>query len=107
MKREIKFRAWSKANNVMHQDIINPDNWSFSFIHQDIFIWMQYIGLKDKNENYIYEGDILKNEEWVGSVVYKDASFKFDDGKSLFDISFGNFEVTGNIYQNITLLKNK
>ena len=58
--REIKFRAWNKTNKIMHPFINSADNWSFSFIDQSIFTWLQYTGLNDKNGEEIYEGDIVR-----------------------------------------------
>lgn len=35
--REIKFKAWNKETNTMHPFINSTENWSFSFLNQDIF----------------------------------------------------------------------
>ena len=62
MTREIKFRAWHLGAKQMltnrHQGY---EGNVFSWKHEgQPIIIMQYTGLKDKNANEIYDGDILQ-----------------------------------------------
>ncbi|MGG1444364.1 YopX family protein [Brevibacillus laterosporus] len=65
--REIKFRIWDKANEIIIQDdghfYITADG-DVIGVNDDLdisesVILMQYTGLHDKNGKEIYEGDIL------------------------------------------------
>ena len=76
---------------------------------------MQYTGYKDKTGREIYEGDILKCRlhngkyenyaiKWVHSLCGFDALNK--DESNFIDCCIWNeFEVIGNIYENLELLE--
>ena len=122
--REIKFRAWDKENKKMSKpfglfdiyagrdEAYLPDYTRFG---EDNLIIQQYTGLKDKNGEEIYEGDILKcigwqREEFVTKVYYDTNRAKFDikkDDLENFTISQNNWtlEIIGNIYENPELIK--
>jgi uncharacterized phage protein (TIGR01671 family) len=116
--REIKFRAWDKWNNEM----IQPHEGDFIKWHsmsnwKECLEVMQYTGLKDKNGQEIYEGDILKrlNSRLEGTytVVWEDNGFKIEykfmrnyegeeyEDKNFIPIYSDSYEVIGNIYEGV------
>lgn len=126
--REIKFRAWIKLLNKMlsHEDLnktlknltkIEYITGIFLPLNSDVEV-MQYIGLKDSNKNEIYEGDIVKIEDYfgddiIGRVIYDETTagyvFKKGTKKSYFlmglDLKGYVHYVIGNIYENPELLE--
>jgi len=133
--REIKFRAWDERNKIMHNDFQfiksgdTENDWIIfkSDKHECFDRWvnnpyfshqmkiMQYTGLKDKNGNCIYEGDIIqkitdwnKDVKYLYEVVYSIDGFKQKDSFGDIDIWYDwdeGLEVIGNIYENGDLLK--
>jgi len=83
--REIKFRAFDKKLNSMHQLAGFIQFNEFTEIHygaagfkrceNDGIVLMQYTGLKDKNGKEIYEGDIIKTQISVGDVQFSHGVF--------------------------------
>lgn len=126
MDRRIKFRAWEDDVKFMNDCVLitNLSDETFFQVSEG-FSWkdvpekhvMQYTGLKDKNGKEIYEGDILTDhgEEGPLYVEYLNdhASFVFVDkfdpfGISTYttiQISYEQFEVIGNIYEDSHLLE--
>lgn len=80
MNREIKFRVWDIELYMWINNIgMGKDN-TLCKGTEKRFAVMQYIGLKDKNGNEIYEGDILCNDEyqtweWRGVVKFSHGVF--------------------------------
>ena len=120
--REIKFRAWSKLLNKMlsHEDLnktlkdltkIEYIAGIFLPLNSDVEV-MQYTGLKDSNGNEIYEGDIVKIEDYFGEDIYDEATagYVFHKGNErnyfqmTLDLEDYVHYVIGNIYENKDLL---
>jgi len=124
--REIKFRAWDKKFKKM----IIPDavwksgdiSYDTRFYSKDDIILIQCTGLKDKNGEEIYEGDIVerygvlyqvKFGQFVDVKGYCQCGFYLYDFEE--DIILGNLgysfiednplKVIGNIFENPELLK--
>jgi hypothetical protein len=122
MNREIKFRAWDENNKNM---FFSFDGFDYSFDAMSICDWlngcgykvMQYVGLKDKNDKDIYEGDIIfiHNHNQLEVVEFEYGRFGFylydsvkrESGRfEVFDdYPQNNIEILGNIYENPSLLK--
>ena len=110
--QEFKFRAWhTGVNEMLYEDYLgNVFQWLRE--KQPIKI-MQYIGLKDRKNNKIYEGDIIKlgNIE-IGFSNHKvqwnqeNCSWKLSTfGGRLIESRIKIYEIIGNIYENSELLK--
>lgn len=110
--REIKFRAWNKEKAKMDKnfrfDEFNDVN---DYFADDDFVFMQYTGLKDKNNKKIYDGDILRFSNGnIGKVFLSNLRAGFDvafNGAIPEELDAGladRSEVLGNIYENKELL---
>lgn len=130
--REIKFRAWdSKNKEMLSAQMSNIYRNKYS-LFDDIYLLqkenfgdtvrvdlMQYIGIKDKNNVEIYEGDILKLDIYSFADADEPTIFTFND--YAFDLPYitqinqfienyeddpdfhDSIEVIGNLYQNTDL----
>lgn len=126
--REIKFRAWNKLANKMYSHKVLEDvlvNLTKNDFIAGIFLplnsnnkLMQYTGLKDKNGTEIYEGDIVKIEDYfggdlIGNIIYDEitAGYVFNKGNEIsyfqmtLDLENYVYYVIGNIYENPELLE--
>jgi uncharacterized phage protein (TIGR01671 family) len=72
---------------------------------------MQYTGLHDKNGTEIYEGDIIRDNDYeLWQVYFEDGSFlarcvDYDVSEFLIEFTPEYCEVIGNIYKNPELLE--
>jgi len=115
--REIKFRLWNETLKQMFVPIAltkllkkisskNDNSIGGDVIRgNDILIWLQYTGLKDKNGVEIYEGDILTSCAFTYPVFFENGCFVWDDMPLL--ANGFRLEIIGNIYENPQLIKNR
>ena len=121
-----KFRAYDSGSlsrmyqpdEVMVGDgniwIIDEDSVAGDWIVNNDIHLMQSTGLKDKNGQEIFEGDILKNNKYITSVFYEDGAYRVKFCRTLNTtvtmnvISFiekYKTRIVGNIYENPELLE--
>ena len=126
MEREIKFRAWNIEQKVMcysnednrgdywdgvKSSDVNMVNNIFNPFGKQVYVWMQYTGLKDRLGSDIYEGDKLffsrdvnevTNHDGMSTVIWEDGAFyaKGNNHCNLAGKYFGYSEIVGNIYEN-------
>lgn len=103
IEREIKFRAWDKNYSDMIWFSLWDAHFNFNWVRTKIrpkkedIIFMQYTGMKDKNDKEIYEGDIIRHIHSKGIVIVEWTTDKWIG----YNIrSTDNMEVIGNIYEN-------
>ena len=101
--------------------VYHPETQNFECFDIDIDTLGEYTGLTDKNGTRIFEGDIVRYENYEpfydrsyltkDKVVFADGEFtpipkQYNCEDDYYSYEFRNFEVIGNIYDNPELLKN-
>ena len=120
-----RFRAWLKNDKEMIDvDEIHWDRGVLDFIGDGITFMrkadeielMQSTGLKDKNGQDIFAGDVVRVLDSLYTVFYDNerASYRLKPHDERWTVDYmsnfshgGNFEVAGNIYENTELLEVK
>lgn len=131
MKREIKFRAWDKAQECYLYDVQgaydtlsgcvkyeNGENAVYDeecfagFLDNDQYVVEQFTGLTDANGRKIYEGDIVKVTSQYWGMLGNRYEVKFKQGSFgveyllLSEIS-PSLSVIGNVHEKPELLEGK
>lgn len=123
MAREIKFRAWEKPDATfdgrMWYEVLE---YVHTWYARDDYVLMQFTGLRDKNGNEIYEGDIIERESSFGTKenVLVEFGWSGEGRESCYgygtlcwsDDDVGkdhacHIKVIGNIYENPELISNQ
>jgi uncharacterized phage protein (TIGR01671 family) len=118
MSDRFKFRVWDEVNNKFFaQKVLNVLPLEVFLASKHI---QQYTGLKDKNGNLIFEGDIVQynqnssydNMDFIAKWSDDKLGFIFqsNSGEQLVNQTpylnrFKHLEVVGNIFENKELLK--
>ena len=137
MDRELKFRAWNQKKSIMvyNDEDKEGDYWDGACCGEvemvnnliqtknygAMYIWMQYTGLKDKDDVSIYEGDIVEakchecEQKHIFEICYMEdvCAFGIKDHKQKVRTAMYNDngmaidieKVIGNVYENEDLLK--
>ena len=125
MNREIKFRGkrvdngewkygtvmvWNGCAQIIQHDFMLNNLWSVEKIRVLPKTVGQFTGLKDKDGNEIYEGDMVQHNAWdyPFEVIFHQEKARFvckmKTGLTQY-IDYENIQLVGNIHDNPELLK--
>lgn len=129
-QRTRKYRAWDTINKKMHlgvgvsnegeamilvsgEGMAGSDSHVETYRISDGLILSEWIGLRDKRGQMIYEGDICENGDWeedAHTYNYRIEEVKYIEDEAAFygyndNMDGMTCEVIGNIYENPELLK--
>lgn len=130
MQDRFKFRIWDKKANKYREKTHNQADTCLDVLTGKVLygegveiygeeedcdvVIEQCTGLKDKNGNLIYEGDIVKDTiidcgviQWNEYHACFMVVFGDGDNREFGEWDTSDFEVIGNINENIDLLENK
>ena len=110
--KETKFKIWDKRVGIMMGPYTIQQMWEWTHKEkhssQDL-IFLQFTGLKDKNDKEIYEGDILQWSDLTNIKNRWEVKFTNSGWNPFIDDMTTDkpfrYEIIGNIYENQKLLK--
>lgn len=102
----IKFRAWCELDKVMVYDLNSP-RLHHGELKDEIYEFMQFTGLHDRNGKEIYQGDIFKRPYSYDELYLVDDVMNLGFYVYEFGWESNDIEVIGNIHENQELLESK
>jgi hypothetical protein len=118
--RQIKFRVWCKVQNKFEYDWQKVISSGYNYkdekypngidvTNDELLVFQQFTGLLDKNENEIYEGDVLKcrglgTYETVTVKDIRRIPIQVSAWPTAYGKGNGDCEVIGNVFENLELI---
>ncbi len=119
------FNLWDIESDGGYGDIylskIDFGDWRIDAVdlqNEDKYVLMQFIGLLDKNEKEIYEGDIVIHTKMINGYDYGEGKFTVEFGNLGCDYHGGigfnlgdnnplpeNYEIIGDVFENPEFFK--
>jgi len=103
---KIKLKAWMineqemwAMESLMLMQYHKPSD---NIFNDESMVLLQSTGKTDTNDVEAYEGDIIKSEDDVLTIIHSVTQVMFDDKTRQ---AFKNFEILGNMYENPELLR--